>query len=96
MRLLLIEAFPKIIKYPETLEFQDIYDLKNWVEKDNLSARLVEPSMFTIKNIDKGILTVNVPFRSESSVGLKIRKTLKLEFQYNASSNFKVLKSKIY
>ncbi|WP_215044485.1 hypothetical protein [Tenacibaculum dicentrarchi] len=95
MRLLVLDALPKLIKYPETLEFKEIGEDKKWVSYNEPIASITYHDFFKIIDIEKGILNLNIPFRSESSIGLKIRKNMFIKFKYDGTRNFKILKTEI-
>jgi len=81
-----IAAIQSQIKYPETLEFKDIFNSKDWVNKESSSALIIGKSTFFIKNIDEGLISLEVPFRSENRIGTKVRSIFNLEIKYDGKS----------
>ena len=94
IRLLILKALKNSVKYPETLEFKSLFNNKKWVNSESSSALVADNSQFKIVNYNKGELLITVPFRSESSIGLKIRKTLKLSLIYNGTNSYVIKDAK--
>lgn len=94
LRLAVVETLEKTIKYKETLEFQSMFDNKEWVAADSPSANITEKETMLVLNVDEGRLNVKVPFRSENKLGMKVRNTLSMIVLFEGKS-FKIISANI-
>jgi len=95
IRLMITKALKQMVKYPETLEFQNMFNTKEWVDVESSKALIADSTHFKIISNETGELLISVPFRSESQVGLKVRNTLRLTLKYTGTDEFYLVDAKI-